>query len=89
MVTNISKEQATQVNILEAKNRLSKLVRAALQGEDVVIARNRVPVARLRPLLKPGGLKGWGRLKTTAGTIDSAFAPEADAEVARLLAGEA
>lgn len=36
-----------QVNILEAKNRLSELVRSAQAGEDVVIANRGVPVARL------------------------------------------
>jgi prevent-host-death family protein len=38
-----------QVNILEAKNRLSQLVKAARAGEDVVIANRGEPVARLVP----------------------------------------
>ena len=37
----------TQVNMLEAKNQLSKLVRAVVAGEDVVIASNGVPMVRL------------------------------------------
>lgn len=36
-----------KVNILEAKNRLSELVRAAAAGEEVVIANRGRPVARL------------------------------------------
>ena len=36
-----------QVNILEAKNRLSLLIRAAQAGEDVVIANRGEPVVRL------------------------------------------
>jgi prevent-host-death family protein len=36
-----------QVNMHEAKRRLSELVTAAERGEDVVIARNGRPVARL------------------------------------------
>lgn len=36
-----------QVNIFEAKNRLSELVRSAQAGEDVVIANRGVPVARI------------------------------------------
>jgi prevent-host-death family protein len=36
-----------QYNMLEAKNKLSKLVQAALAGEDVVIADKGVPVVRL------------------------------------------
>jgi prevent-host-death family protein len=38
-----------QVNILEAKNRLSQLVRLVQSGEDVVIANRGEPVARLIP----------------------------------------
>ena len=75
-----------QVNMLEAKSQLSKLVQAAQEGEDVVIAKNGVPVARLLPFGKPGGLKGWGRLKG-AGAVDDAFSAKTEAEVARLLAG--
>jgi prevent-host-death family protein len=36
-----------QVNMHEAKTRLSELVAAAERGEDVVIARNGEPAARL------------------------------------------
>jgi prevent-host-death family protein len=38
-----------QVNVLQAKNQLSKLIRAAQAGEDVVIANRGEPVARLVP----------------------------------------
>ena len=53
------------VNIFEAKTNLSKLVARAEQGEEIIIARNGKPAARLTPLeptAKPqirfGGLKG-------------------------------
>jgi prevent-host-death family protein len=36
-----------KVNILEAKSNLSRLIRSAQAGEDVVIANRGVPVARL------------------------------------------
>jgi len=36
-----------QINMHEAKSRLSDLVAAAERGEDVVIARNGTPAARL------------------------------------------
>jgi prevent-host-death family protein len=36
-----------QVNIFEAKNRLSQLIKMARAGEDVVIANRGEPVARL------------------------------------------
>jgi prevent-host-death family protein len=38
-----------QVNILEAKNRLSELIKSAQAGQDVVIANRGQPVARLVP----------------------------------------
>ena len=75
-----------QVNMLEAKNQLSKLVQAAEEGEEVVIARNGVPVARLLPFVKPAGLKGWGSLKDI-GKTDAAFDAETETAVARLLTG--
>jgi prevent-host-death family protein len=44
-----------QMNIYEAKTHLSQLVDQAAAGEDVVIARNGRPVARLVPVeQKPG-----------------------------------
>jgi prevent-host-death family protein len=42
-------EIEVQVNILEAKNRLSELIRSAQAGQDVVIANRGQPVARLVP----------------------------------------
>jgi len=54
-----------QVNILEAKNRLSELIRAACAGEEVVIANRGEPVARIVPTGKSvadgGAAKGTGR----------------------------
>jgi prevent-host-death family protein len=58
----------TTVNMHEAKSQLSKLVDLAHQGEDVIIARNGKPTARIVPIetepkrLRPIGLdvgKGW------------------------------
>jgi prevent-host-death family protein len=37
----------TRVNVADAKARLSELIDAALQGEDVVIARRNQPLVRL------------------------------------------
>ena len=53
-----------QVNMLEAKSQLSKLVQAVLDGEEVIIARNGVPMVQLTKLApktfhrKPGAWKG-------------------------------
>ena len=45
-------EAAMQVNVHEAKSQLSKLIEAALRGEDVVIARGDVPVVKMVPVEK-------------------------------------
>ncbi len=39
-----------QINVLEAKNRLSELVKAAEDGEEVIIARRGQPAVRLVPM---------------------------------------
>ena len=43
------------INIGEAKARLSHLIARAEAGEDVIIARNGVPAARIVPLKCPVG----------------------------------
>jgi len=55
-----------QVNIHEAKTRLSQLIEAVEHGEEVIIARHNRPVARLVKIShrerKPGGMKGRIRM---------------------------
>jgi prevent-host-death family protein len=46
----------TQVEMHEAKTRLSRLVERAEAGEEIVIARNGTPVARLVPLARTNAL---------------------------------
>lgn len=72
-----------QVNMLEAKNALSRLVAAAERGEDVILARDGKPVARIvgyqAPKVKPPG--AWkGKVKVSP-DWDS---PETNAEIAKL-----
>ncbi len=56
--------KTTVVTIREAKTNLSSLIRKALAGADVVIARGSKPVVRLVPVIVtkrkrvPGSLKG-------------------------------
>ena len=76
-----------KVNMLEAKSQLSRLVKEALDGEDVVIASNGEPMVRLVPVVGKGRLRGWGKLKKLAASVDAAFTPEVDAEVTRSLEG--
>ena len=75
-----------KVNILEAKNQLSKLVKAAASGEEVIIANNGQPVAKLVPIEAPRKLRGWGKLKIDKRKLDAAFSAEVDDEIARSLA---
>ncbi|HEY7388735.1 MAG TPA: type II toxin-antitoxin system prevent-host-death family antitoxin [Bryobacteraceae bacterium] len=77
-----------KVNMLEAKNQLSRLVKDALAGEDIVIASNGEPMVRLVPVARKGHLGGWGRLKKFRAAIDAAFTPEIDEQIARSLEDE-
>ena len=74
-----------KVNMLEAKSQLSRLVKEALDGEEVVIASNGEPMVRLVPVASKRRLRGWGKLKKLAAGVDAAFTPEVDADVARSL----
>lgn len=73
-----------QCNMLEAKNQLSKLVQAALAGEEVIIANKGVPVIRLVKIgaqdstRKPGAWSGlpkakadWDSAATNAAIADA------------------
>ncbi len=77
-----------QCNMLEAKNQLSKLVQAALAGEEVVIANKGVPVVRLVKMgaqdftRKPGA---WSALPKAKADWDS---PATNAAIAASLIGE-
>ena len=44
---------SVQVNIYEAKSKLSKLINQAIAGEEIIIARSGKPVAKLVPFKKP------------------------------------
>lgn len=54
---------ATSVSIHEAKTQFSKLVRRAEQGEEIVVRRGSEPVARIVPLSKRKGVRGFGSMK--------------------------
>ncbi len=76
-----------QCNMLDAKNQLSKLVQAALAGEDVVIANKGVPVVRLVKIgarhlaRKPGA---WSALPKAKADWDT---PATNAAIADALTG--
>jgi prevent-host-death family protein len=51
------------VNIYDAKTRLSQLVDRAANGEEVIIARNGRPVARIVAFRRPAVIRRPGRLR--------------------------
>ena len=65
-----------QVNILEAKNRLSQLIKSVQAGEEVVIANRGEPVARLVPANGPAkAARGAGSAQAILGWIRSHSLP--------------
>lgn len=52
-----------QVNIHEAKTQLSKLIQAALNGKNVIIARGNKPVVRLEVMPEAKGERKIGNAK--------------------------
>ncbi len=50
------------INVSEAKAKLSKLVDMAFQGEDIIIAKNNLPLVRLVPH-KPKTKRKLGLMK--------------------------
>lgn len=69
-----------QFSVHEAKTNLSKLIAAALAGEEVVIARGQAPVVRLVPV-KPKGERCFGALKGQFTIDDRFFEPLPDDEL--------
>jgi prevent-host-death family protein len=77
-----------QVNILEAKNQLSRLVKAAAAGREIVIASNGKPVAKLVPLASRRRLGGWRAIEMSQAQVDAAFTPGVEERVAGSLRGK-
>lgn len=67
-------------NLYEAKSALSQLVERAAAGEEIIIAKNGSPMAKLvpvsRPKRQPGGWEGRIRI---ADDFDDALPPEIQA----------
>jgi prevent-host-death family protein len=68
-----------QVTIHVAKTNLSKLIEAALGGEEIVIAKGSKPVVRLVPVVQ-GAFK-IGLLKGKLGTSPDFFEPMEEGDV--------
>lgn len=72
------------VNVHEAKTHLSRLLARAERGEEVVIARNGEPVARLVRYETDRGIRRFGSLKGRVVVDDSFFEPHPESELAAL-----
>lgn len=70
----------TTVNVHEAKTQLSRLLALVEAGEDVTIARNGKPVARLVPC-EQRGKPTFGSLKGKISIDDSFFDPLPEEEL--------
>lgn len=66
----------------QAKTRLSKLIAAALAGEEVVIARGSQPVVKLTPLTPEPKKRAFGAFKGQLELTDAFFEPLPDDEAA-------
>ena len=62
-----------QVNIHEAKTQLSKLIQAALNGKEVIIAKGNKPVVRLEVLPEAQGNRKIGNAKGLILSMDDDF----------------
>jgi prevent-host-death family protein len=74
------------ISLYDAKSKLSSLVDRAAAGEEIVIAKNGVPRARLVPIVSRGQRRGPAnamRIEYVAPDFD---AP--DSEIERLFAGD-
>ena len=53
-----------QMNVYEAKAKLSELIESALKGEEIIIAKDNKPMVRLEPLPEAKGQRTLGRGKS-------------------------
>lgn len=70
------------VTIHEAKAHFSKLVRRAEAGEEIVVRRGREPVARIVPLPKRRGVRGFGSMKGEIWMVSDEEMKKVDEEIA-------
>jgi len=70
-----------QMNIAEAKARLSELVAAAENGEEVIIARGGQPVARIIPAAGPKPVFRIGLADGEAGQLPDFLEPMPEDEL--------
>jgi prevent-host-death family protein len=62
----------------EARAHLSRLVKDAMAGEEIIIARRGRPIARLAPFTPPEKPRVFGRMRGKIGISDDFDAPLSD-----------
>ncbi len=75
---------AKTVGIGEAKTNLSKLVRRAEAGEEIIVRRGQDPVARIVPLKKRGGVRGRGSMKGEIWMVSDEEMKKVDKEIEQM-----
>ncbi|HXQ15064.1 MAG TPA: type II toxin-antitoxin system prevent-host-death family antitoxin [Caulobacteraceae bacterium] len=70
------------VKMHQAKSQLSKLIAAAIAGEEVVIARGSEPLVRLTPVKPAASKRKFGAYKGEFSIPDSFFEPLSEEELA-------
>ena len=78
-----AKSPTVMVNVHQAKTQLSRLLARAEAGEEVVIARNGDPVARLVGLKGTRGTRRFGALRDRIVVDDRFFEPLPESDLAR------
>ena len=73
--------RSVRTTIHAAKTDLSRLIKKACAGEEVVMARGETPVVRLVPLAAPPRKRRFGALRGKARTTAAFFAPLAASEI--------
>ena len=71
----------TTVTIDKAKTQLSKLIEQVERGEEVVITRDKKPVARLVPYVQELPKRGFGSMRGKAWLDESFWEPLPDEEL--------
>jgi len=69
------------VNVHEAKTHLSRLIERARAGEEIVIARNNVPLVRLVPLDRTEPRRRFGALRGRIRVDDGFLEPLSEDEL--------
>ena len=75
-------DAAKQFNIHEAKTQLSRIIERVEKGEQIIISRAGVPVAKVVPLPKRANRRSRGSLAGQIEVAEDWDSPEVNAEIA-------